>query len=330
MRPGTRPKEIHTKHLTERERFRVRTLYYDASMSKKRIEEVTGYSISQIRTAIRAKSSAIPPRSGRPKKGNNNNKDQSTTDDASPGQVSEDSTLVPRDSSPPEEGVDAVAAAAAQPQPQYSGSGWGLNRLPPSLRRYIWHLVLTTPIPSPSPSTPLSYTWHITRLPHPPFLVASPFPEPWATTTTSTSTHWRATYLAHRQPAARLLCHTCRESRRAVLDAFVPVFSDAVGLPMLGSPVRFLWVDLRNDRFYYKEQEDGNQDQDQGHNNGNGNRAAATPTTTAAAAASLPVLLDKSRAAVLPDLGRLLASTSNAADDVDVATPDRNGGYARR
>lgn len=66
---GNRPKEVHTKHLTELERFRVRTLYYDAGMSKKRIEEVTGYSNSQIRTAVRAKSAAIPPRTGRPRKG---------------------------------------------------------------------------------------------------------------------------------------------------------------------------------------------------------------------------------------------------------------------
>lgn len=64
-----RPREVHTKHLTELERFRVRTLYYDAAMSKKRISEVTNYSLSQIRTAIRAKSAAVPPRSGRPKKG---------------------------------------------------------------------------------------------------------------------------------------------------------------------------------------------------------------------------------------------------------------------
>lgn len=68
MPPGNRPKEVHTKHLTELERFRVRTLYYDAGMSKKRIEEVTGYSNSQIRTAIRAKSAAIPHRTGRPRK----------------------------------------------------------------------------------------------------------------------------------------------------------------------------------------------------------------------------------------------------------------------
>ncbi|KAI1475954.1 hypothetical protein F4774DRAFT_268211 [Daldinia eschscholtzii] len=263
MRLGNRPKEVHTKHLTERERFRVRTLYYDASMSKKRIEEVTGYSISQIRTAIRAKSSEIPPRSGRPKKGSKN-QDLSINDETSLGPGSEDSTLVPRDSSPPEE------RGLVQP-----ASRSGINRLPPSLRRYIWHLVLTSPSspPSPSSSSPLSCAWWIEKVPQSPFLLAGVFPEHW-------ETHWRS-YLSHRQPAARLLCHLNREARRLVLDTFVPVWSDA-GLPMLGSPVKFLWIDPRNDKIYSKDN-----------------------------AAALPVLLESSRAAVLPDLGRLLAGPAD-------------------
>ncbi|KAI1204213.1 uncharacterized protein F4807DRAFT_448358 [Annulohypoxylon truncatum] len=66
---GTRPKGLHIKHLTEMERFRVRTLYYDAGMSKPRIKQVTGYSTSQIRTAIHAQTAAVAPRSGRPKRG---------------------------------------------------------------------------------------------------------------------------------------------------------------------------------------------------------------------------------------------------------------------
>lgn len=64
-----RPSGVHTKHLTELERFRVRTLYYDACITKKRIQEITGYSHSQIRTAVRAKSAQIGKRTGRPKKG---------------------------------------------------------------------------------------------------------------------------------------------------------------------------------------------------------------------------------------------------------------------
>ncbi len=62
-----RPKGVHTKHLTELDRFRVRTLYYDACLSKGRIRQITGYSASQIRTAVRAKTAAVGKRPGRPK-----------------------------------------------------------------------------------------------------------------------------------------------------------------------------------------------------------------------------------------------------------------------
>ncbi|KAI1125246.1 hypothetical protein F5Y10DRAFT_11904 [Nemania abortiva] len=62
-----RPKGVHTKHLTELERFRVRTLYYDACLSKGRIRQITGYSASQIRTAVRAQSATVGKRPGRPK-----------------------------------------------------------------------------------------------------------------------------------------------------------------------------------------------------------------------------------------------------------------------
>lgn len=64
-----RPKGVHTKHLTELDRFRVRTLYYDACLSKVRIHQITGYSMSQIRTAVRAKTAAVGKRPGRPQKG---------------------------------------------------------------------------------------------------------------------------------------------------------------------------------------------------------------------------------------------------------------------
>ncbi|KAI1277892.1 hypothetical protein F5Y07DRAFT_76995 [Xylaria sp. FL0933] len=62
-----RPKGVHTKHLTELDRFRVRTLYYDACLSKGRIRQITGYSPSQIRTAVRAPTAAVGRRPGRPK-----------------------------------------------------------------------------------------------------------------------------------------------------------------------------------------------------------------------------------------------------------------------
>ncbi|KAI2634594.1 hypothetical protein GGS21DRAFT_110756 [Xylaria nigripes] len=63
-----RPKGLHTKHLTALERFRVRTLYYDAGLSRDRVHQITGYSKNQIRTAVRAKSAAVGKRPGRPKK----------------------------------------------------------------------------------------------------------------------------------------------------------------------------------------------------------------------------------------------------------------------
>lgn len=55
-----------TLHLTADERLRVRTLYFDGGRTKKEISRLTGYSSSQVRTAIRQ---PIPKRRpGRPRK----------------------------------------------------------------------------------------------------------------------------------------------------------------------------------------------------------------------------------------------------------------------
>ncbi|KAI0895231.1 hypothetical protein F4806DRAFT_93270 [Annulohypoxylon nitens] len=70
---GNRPKGLHVKHLTELERYRIRVLYFDAKFTYPRIKQVTGYSISQIRTAVHAQTAAVAPRPGRPKRGSNNN-----------------------------------------------------------------------------------------------------------------------------------------------------------------------------------------------------------------------------------------------------------------
>ncbi|KAK3345998.1 hypothetical protein B0T25DRAFT_550803 [Lasiosphaeria hispida] len=56
------------KHLTPDDRLRIRTLYYDARIAQKQIEKVTGYSLHQIRSAIRADTHQIGQRSGRPRK----------------------------------------------------------------------------------------------------------------------------------------------------------------------------------------------------------------------------------------------------------------------
>ncbi|KAI1377875.1 hypothetical protein F4677DRAFT_458613 [Hypoxylon crocopeplum] len=299
MPPGNRPKEIHTRHLTELERFRVRTLYYDACMSKKRIEEVTGYSSSQIRTAIRAKSAAVGTRTGRPKKARNGqtSADQQP-DEAGPssqGAVSEDPAGIPGIPAPAEPHPSDPSRERQQRGPA------SFNRLPAELRRHIWYLVLTssspsapppaTPTPShpaspssppPPPSSPLSCVWWVEPLPQPPWLAAGVFPEHW-------STHWKA-YLGQRQAAARQLCGTSREARRVVLETLAPVWSEA-GLRMLGAPLPFLWLDPRRDGVYCKDD------------------AAA-----AAAATELPALFDKARAAVLPHLGRGRASSSSGGD----------------
>ncbi|KAI0538575.1 hypothetical protein GGR58DRAFT_292761 [Xylaria digitata] len=89
-----RPKGVHTKHLTELERFRVRTLYYDATISKGRIRQITGYSASQIRTAVRAKSAAITRRPGRPKKPRKGGNKSSDSELLTPGDSEVNAELV--------------------------------------------------------------------------------------------------------------------------------------------------------------------------------------------------------------------------------------------
>ncbi|KAI2627677.1 hypothetical protein GGR54DRAFT_636805 [Hypoxylon sp. NC1633] len=295
MPPGNRPKEVHTKHLTERERFRVRTLYYDACMSKKRIEEVTGYSSSQVRTAIRAQSAAVPPRSGRPKKGARN--DQQQQPDTSPslqgaqagvGTASEDPAATPPSLSSYNDLSSISSMALAIPQPGHQSQlqhpvspSPSFNSLPAELRRHIWELVLTSPPPPPTPTPssispslsssitppppqqpPSCYPFYLTPLPHPPHLLAAPH------------ITYLAPYMHHRRCLARDLSAVNREARRAVLDTFTPVLSTS------GVPVPFVWLDPRRDALYYKDGDDDD----------------------AAAAADLGALLDQARGAVLQHL----------------------------
>ncbi|OAA64444.1 hypothetical protein SPI_03091 [Niveomyces insectorum RCEF 264] len=53
-----------TKHLTEADRFRARTLFFDAGLPKTRICQITGFSLNQVKLAIREKTPKT--RSGRP------------------------------------------------------------------------------------------------------------------------------------------------------------------------------------------------------------------------------------------------------------------------
>ncbi|KAI0965567.1 hypothetical protein F4678DRAFT_330923 [Xylaria arbuscula] len=89
-----RPKGVHTKHLTELDRFRVRTLYYDACLSKGRIRQITGYSASQIRTAVRAPSSAVGKRPGRPKETKKRGSRSSNAKSSSPNESDVNAELI--------------------------------------------------------------------------------------------------------------------------------------------------------------------------------------------------------------------------------------------
>lgn len=57
-----------TRHTTEKDRFRIRVLYFDARQNRKEIMRTTGFSLPQIRTAI--ESGAVKKRSGRPSRKN--------------------------------------------------------------------------------------------------------------------------------------------------------------------------------------------------------------------------------------------------------------------
>ncbi|KAI1744819.1 hypothetical protein F4680DRAFT_167027 [Xylaria scruposa] len=89
-----RPKNIHTKHLTVLDRFRVRTLYYDACLSKERIRQITGYSPGQIRTAVRARSAAVGKRPGRPKNTTPKKGKSSNAELPTPGSSDENAELI--------------------------------------------------------------------------------------------------------------------------------------------------------------------------------------------------------------------------------------------
>ncbi|KAK8038141.1 transposable element tc1 transposase [Apiospora phragmitis] len=56
-----------TKHLTNDDRQRIRTLYSEGNKTKAEIHDITGFSIDQIKIAIKAPSSNVAKRSGRPR-----------------------------------------------------------------------------------------------------------------------------------------------------------------------------------------------------------------------------------------------------------------------
>ncbi|KAI0598383.1 hypothetical protein F4775DRAFT_555259 [Biscogniauxia sp. FL1348] len=253
-----RPKGVHTKHLTELERFRVRTLYYDACMTKRRILEVTGYSESQIRTAVRAKSFEIGKRTGRPRKGYKILGPAVGDQDGSPGNGDGDpedtqgtyqhDTLMSID----EEVQGQLLANALQspgPAPSSSSSSSrprGFSDLPPELRVQIWKLVMSV---SSASAPPLRRTWCFVTQPS----------APWLYLDTSYAAEalrnppW-SQYIQQRHGPAMALCHVNREARRAVLEAFTPIVTAAPTSPpgAYFKPMpSYVWVDLAHDHISF-------------------------------------------------------------------------------
>ncbi|OBR11336.1 hypothetical protein CH63R_03632 [Colletotrichum higginsianum IMI 349063] len=61
-----RPVDCHTKQLTDPDRVRIRTLFFDAHLNRQEISRLTGFTISQVKQALRSSAAAAQPRSGRP------------------------------------------------------------------------------------------------------------------------------------------------------------------------------------------------------------------------------------------------------------------------
>lgn len=72
--PGRR-----TKHLTRDDRARIRTLYQDAGLRPTRIVETTGFTLAQVKRAVRASSPTPSPRQGRPQLMTNDEVDELVT-----------------------------------------------------------------------------------------------------------------------------------------------------------------------------------------------------------------------------------------------------------
>ncbi|KAI0870471.1 hypothetical protein GGS24DRAFT_475116 [Hypoxylon argillaceum] len=285
-----RPKGVHTKHLTELERFRVRTLYYDASLSKGRIRQITGYSASQIRTAVRAKSASVGRRPGRPqvpKKGSKasnaklptpNGSDASAEllrqakryfareDSLTPGE--DDGDVHDRESDDNDEDEDdtppnAWARTSAPLAPQVPSTALARTTIParpatpatapaePSRQR--------RPNLSDLPAALRMRIWRSVLAATPPrawALAVLPGP-PWLELGMSPP-HVRlehnppwAHYVSGRHVPSSALVRVNREARRAVLERGTPVLvSAAVREASRGTP-RLVWIDRYSDVVHF-------------------------------------------------------------------------------
>ncbi|KAI1489220.1 hypothetical protein F5X96DRAFT_679901 [Biscogniauxia mediterranea] len=221
-------------------------------MTKRRILEVTGYSESQIRTAVRAKSFEIGKRTGRPRKGYKIHGPAVGDQDGSPDDPEEaqgtyqDDTLMSIDE---EVQGQLLANALQSPGPTPSSSSTrprGFNDLPEELRLQIWKLVISA---SSASALPLRRTWCFVTQPSAPWLyldtsyaadaLRNP---PWSQ------------YIQQRHGPAMALCHVNHEARRVVLDAFTPIITAAPTSPpgAYFKPMpSFVWVDLAHDHISF-------------------------------------------------------------------------------
>ncbi|KAK4155995.1 hypothetical protein C8A00DRAFT_13030 [Chaetomidium leptoderma] len=66
---GRPPGKVGRAQLKSDDLVRIQTLYHDARMGPTQIHKVTGYSIHQIKYALKKKTPTIGKRTGRPRKG---------------------------------------------------------------------------------------------------------------------------------------------------------------------------------------------------------------------------------------------------------------------
>ncbi|KAI8945548.1 hypothetical protein F4801DRAFT_568037 [Xylaria longipes] len=275
-----RPKGIHTKHLTVLDRFRVRTLYYDACLSKERIRQITGYSPGQIRTAVRARSASVGKRPGRPKNTSNKGK-SSNTELPTPNSLDENVELIrqakfyfaTKDPFRPRQDEDGdddtggsaedegdspriVSAGIVTPPTQISEADsapaeaptaahprhTNFNDLPAEVRVHIWRCVLST---SPAQVAP-SRSWALAVLPHQPWLELGMSP-PHVQLENPPWDH----YVEARHVPATVLTRINREARTTVLERCTPIsVSGALRDSSEGIP-RFIWIDRYSDVIHF-------------------------------------------------------------------------------
>ncbi|TGJ79625.1 hypothetical protein E0Z10_g9126 [Xylaria hypoxylon] len=287
-RPSTatpRPRGVHTKHLTELERFRVRTLYYDAIMSKGRIRKITGYSASQIQTAVRATTAAVGKRAGRPKKpGTGGNKssnaepptpsgsdtnaeliqqahsyfekedamtpgedDDGDDDDDDGGESNDGGGDVPPDTPTRELALSAWASAVGLlPPTPIAASAQDQRRTFSDLPPEVRiHIWRCVLSMAPTQVAP-SRSWALAVLPRHPWLELGMSPPD----VKLENPPW-AHYVDTRHVPATVLTRVNREARAVVLDRCTPILvSSAIRKSSSGSPP-IIWIDRYSDVIHF-------------------------------------------------------------------------------